>query len=609
MPRIKPKQNSATICLIVRDEAPYILEWIAHYQSLGVQDFIVYDNESKDKTPQLLAALANSGVIQHFSIEKENAQRRAYASAVKHCKTEWIGFLDIDEFVKVNSHTSIPEFLSSFGSDIASVSLNWKSFGSSGHHFFSRQPVTTRFTHTGVGLELPNMWTKYFARVETLIKPDIHTCSSKRGRKHVLADGSERLFTFQESTVPNHEFASIYHYVIKSHEEALFKVKVRGQGVNGRLAKYNEMFMLTHDVNEVEDLGLALRWGQVSTHLAALQEVSVRDGWANLFNECAPTPPHVPANQKLWPLKTAGLVQDFTRAKETNLDCLLISNDASCVTAISSLAAKLGFTLSGMAPDFLDSDLQDALEQGQFNLAAKRAKQLLKDGSQFLSLVIDSKSAKVLKDQDIAKKLGLKPKHVIGILRDPLASSIKTGERNIKAKPVNPGTRVKSFMAAYSQVVWQLETTESPKLWLTAEGLLQNEGALISNVAGFLGVDISPMDFQAIKFPSKDDLGMSLVWDKPIDGKVESLINGIVTGWARCLDVNKPAVTIRLSVNHKLVSTSIANLRRNDLATSGNATCGFEIELPPAVKPGDVISVLVQDEKFELNNSPAVYLG
>ena len=42
----------------MKDEAPYILEWIAHHRGIGFTDFLIYTNDCSDGTDLLLDRLA-----------------------------------------------------------------------------------------------------------------------------------------------------------------------------------------------------------------------------------------------------------------------------------------------------------------------------------------------------------------------------------------------------------------------------------------------------------------------------------------------------------------------------------------------------------------------
>jgi len=41
----------------IRDEGPYILDWLAHHRTLGITDFLVFSNDCSDGSDQLLDAL------------------------------------------------------------------------------------------------------------------------------------------------------------------------------------------------------------------------------------------------------------------------------------------------------------------------------------------------------------------------------------------------------------------------------------------------------------------------------------------------------------------------------------------------------------------------
>jgi hypothetical protein len=50
---------------IMRNEAPFLLEWIAYHQHIGVTDYLIYTNDCEDGTDFLLDRLAALGVVHH----------------------------------------------------------------------------------------------------------------------------------------------------------------------------------------------------------------------------------------------------------------------------------------------------------------------------------------------------------------------------------------------------------------------------------------------------------------------------------------------------------------------------------------------------------------
>jgi Glycosyl transferase family 2 len=59
-----PKSHIA-ICLIVKNEAPYLLEWIAYHRVIGVDRFLIYNNDSTDETSSILEHLDRAGIGSH----------------------------------------------------------------------------------------------------------------------------------------------------------------------------------------------------------------------------------------------------------------------------------------------------------------------------------------------------------------------------------------------------------------------------------------------------------------------------------------------------------------------------------------------------------------
>jgi hypothetical protein len=409
--------------------------------------------------------------------------------------------------------------------------------------------------------------------------------------------------------MPNHAVASLHHYPIKSHEEGLYKTKIRGQAVGRRLDKYNENYMVSHDLNDTQDLSLALRWGEVARCLDELRKLSIARKWQKLFDECTPTSPRVLAKQKLWPLNHPSFTQQTESTSDSNLNCLLISSEASAARSVAAVAQQLGLRVSGSAPDLLDAELQSAAAKGDWKLAANRSEKLIESGVQFITLFVDAKAATLLKNKDLFKQLGVRPARVIGLLRDPLASGIKSTETSGQVSGAYPVDALSLSLVGYQEVVRQLGITTAPRLWLSAEGLLHNTAQTIVEVSSFLGFGLNPLEFQALKYAVSDDLGLRLAWNTTINGSLDSTLNGKITGWARWLDTNKPPVQLQVLVNHQIVGDALASLYRADLESAGHGACAFEFNLPLATKPGDIISVLVKGEKYQLNNSPTVYLG
>ena len=55
----------ALAILCVRNEAAFLLEWLAHHRACGFTDFLVFSNDCQDGTDLMLDRLAEMGYLTH----------------------------------------------------------------------------------------------------------------------------------------------------------------------------------------------------------------------------------------------------------------------------------------------------------------------------------------------------------------------------------------------------------------------------------------------------------------------------------------------------------------------------------------------------------------
>ena len=102
----------------------YLREFVNHYRSLGVDKMYFYDNnhENEPKVNEVLQDYADEGFVEiipydYISHEgEENTQHRAYRDFYANHGNEfdYIGFVDDDEYLIINSGKSINEFFENF---------------------------------------------------------------------------------------------------------------------------------------------------------------------------------------------------------------------------------------------------------------------------------------------------------------------------------------------------------------------------------------------------------------------------------------------------------------------------------------------------------------
>jgi glycosyltransferase involved in cell wall biosynthesis len=240
--------ESIALCAIVKDEVRSIIEWLAHYKALGVDEFLIYDNESRDGTEVILQALDDAGEIIYVDWPHAvgvRPQRRAYEHARKHAASDWVAYFDADEFLVLREDATIGDFLRRFPPDVAAVAVNWVIFGSDGQACYRPGPVTERF---GDALPEGAFWNraiKSFGRRTQLTGTGVHRVDPGRGR-YVTPSGAEAAFDGPMRTkTADTGIATLHHYIIKSleeFEEKLGRGNTNAQHSGGRRMRLERRF-------------------------------------------------------------------------------------------------------------------------------------------------------------------------------------------------------------------------------------------------------------------------------------------------------------------------------------------------------------------------------
>ena len=134
-------------CLIFKNEAHYLNEWIEHYSRIGVEHFYLYDNESSDDALNTIHPWLHGNKVSYFRIDGQGMQLAAYRHCIENFRSNhtWIAFLDIDEFLFSPLVTDIRAVLCNFENE-AGLVANWLCFGTSGYTNRSDRPVVNTYT-------------------------------------------------------------------------------------------------------------------------------------------------------------------------------------------------------------------------------------------------------------------------------------------------------------------------------------------------------------------------------------------------------------------------------------------------------------------------------
>lgn len=219
-----------TVVAILRDEAAYLLEWLAHHRSVGVADFLLYDHGSVDGTRALLRRLAAAGLLRWIDWSRPPgpaAQLLAYDEALlsRRIDTPWAAFVDLDEFLVPRVAPDLPTLLRDLGDEAGGIAANWTVFGSDGHERATSGPVARRFRQALPESHPMNRMTKCLVRVDALVSQRIHRSLLRHGRP---LDGSGRPLRRNGNGLRSAERAAallqVNHYMLKSREEFAAKL-------------------------------------------------------------------------------------------------------------------------------------------------------------------------------------------------------------------------------------------------------------------------------------------------------------------------------------------------------------------------------------------------
>lgn len=276
--------------LTVRNEAAFLLEWLAHHRAAGITDFIVFSNDCADGTTEMLDRLQAMGLVEHhrndgphdkggiqFTALKAAARLETYRAA------DWILPLDVDEFVNVHTgdHT-LPALIDALpGAD--AIALAWRLFGNADTVRYQDRLVTRHFTRAAPEVIYwpwrAAMFKTLFRNDGTYRKPGVHrprdpdpdrveTARWVDSHGRDLPDQFRRRRIFLNYGQPLHGLAQLNHYPLGCMESYVLKAD------RGRAVHADHMLGLDYwverNLNQEEDTTITALDAPMRAELAAL---------------------------------------------------------------------------------------------------------------------------------------------------------------------------------------------------------------------------------------------------------------------------------------------------------------------------------------------------
>ncbi|MGB1236484.1 MAG: glycosyltransferase family 2 protein, partial [Planktomarina sp.] len=246
-----------TVVTTMRNEGPFVLEWLAHLRAIGVGHVVVYTNDCEDGTDTLLDTVQQLGWLTHIRQDlapKDSPQwvaLRAAWSLDQVRDADWVMICDVDEFpdIKVAGGT-LPDLITSVG-ECDAIALPWRLFGNSGQVTFEDLPVAQQFTQCAIpdlSFPIATTFVKTIFRVKGPFSGlGVHRPKQKNAQRHGVpvwkaangdhlpdhfANVPKRLSLLGMET--GRDSADLRHYSLKSVEAFLVK---HARGLPNRASK------------------------------------------------------------------------------------------------------------------------------------------------------------------------------------------------------------------------------------------------------------------------------------------------------------------------------------------------------------------------------------
>ena len=93
--------HDLAIVATLKDEGPYLKEWLDYHLLAGVDHFYLYDHESTDNYAEIVKPYIDAGLVTSTPYPNNISMYMAYNDAIKRFKffNRYMAIIDIDEFI------------------------------------------------------------------------------------------------------------------------------------------------------------------------------------------------------------------------------------------------------------------------------------------------------------------------------------------------------------------------------------------------------------------------------------------------------------------------------------------------------------------------------
>ncbi|QPH55245.1 glycosyltransferase family 2 protein [Pontivivens ytuae] len=144
----------------LKNEGPFLLEWVAHHLVVGFERIVLYHNDTDDGSAELIAALGevapvsgHAHVVPEGVAPQRNAARLFMESGAAR-RGDWVMWLDLDEYLSLGRGATLPGWLRRtdrqarrrYRRDLGGICLHWRLMGSGGLTEWPGRQIGSHFT-------------------------------------------------------------------------------------------------------------------------------------------------------------------------------------------------------------------------------------------------------------------------------------------------------------------------------------------------------------------------------------------------------------------------------------------------------------------------------
>lgn len=231
------------ICTCIKDEHPYLKEWIDWHLDRGFSHIYLYEDNGSKPHDEIVRLFPESVTLlpidlvrnEPVTVERRQMQMYVYSMRTLSDKYDWIAFIDADEYVDFEEGWNLERLLKEHDA-FPAVMLSWMLYSANGRIAKPDGGVIESYPKADVDVDYKNIW----FGAHWCLKSIVNTKNYK-GFKNI--HWAKDAVNMNGNSTPEYKVfrkAWIRHYYTKSWDEWVWRIMERGDLCNGnrKLAQF-----------------------------------------------------------------------------------------------------------------------------------------------------------------------------------------------------------------------------------------------------------------------------------------------------------------------------------------------------------------------------------